>query len=197
MMNIADSYDDVDGALRRCGSTWNGAQAHGLLCGRLAVRGASGAAAWRDQLLQNVDPGNALRSECEKQLDELLQATWQQLGERQSEFEMLLPGDDESVESRTSAMAEWSEGFLHGLVSDKHNEAVRARLAKEPLSDLIKDILEITRAGPGDDEDSEENEAAYTELVEYLRVATQLAYEELADLRRSTAAGGIANETLH
>lgn len=197
MMSIADSYDDVDGALKRCGSTWNGAQAHGLLCGRLAVRGATGAAAWLDQLLQNVEQGNALRSECEKQLDELLQATWQQLGERQSEFELLLPNDDESVELRTRAMAEWSEGFLHGLVADKHAKAVRERLAEEPLSDLIKDMLEITRAGPGGEEDNEENEAAYTELVEYLRVATQLAYEELADLRRSAAVGRSTKETLH
>lgn len=197
MMSIADSFDDIDGALRRCGSTWSGAQAHGLLCGRLAVRGAGGTHSWLEQLMQNVAPENALRAECENQLDELLQATWQQLGERQSEFELLLPSDDESVQKRTSALAEWSEGFLHGLVADQHNDAVRERLAKEPLSDLIKDMLEITRAGPDDEGDNEENEAAYAELVEYLRVAAQLAYEELAELRQPAVPGGAAKETLH
>ena len=34
-----------------------------------------------------------------------------------------------------------------------------------------------------DEEEDEEEENAYAELVEYLRVATQLIYEELADFR--------------
>jgi len=42
-------------------------------------------------------------------------------------------------------------------------------------------MLEITRAEVDEETDDESNEAAYAELVEYLRVAAQLAYEELSD----------------
>jgi uncharacterized protein YgfB (UPF0149 family) len=44
-------------------------------------------------------------------------------------------------------------------------------------------MLQITRATIDDESDAEDNEAAYIEIVEYMRVAAQLAYEELADLR--------------
>jgi uncharacterized protein YgfB (UPF0149 family) len=196
-MNNSTDFDDLEGALRRCGSNWSAAQTHGLLCGRLAVCGTDGAAAWRGQVLENLDSNDALRADCETLLDGLLQSTWQQLGERQSEFGLLLPDDDEAAALRTQAIADWCEGFLHGLVADQHSEPVRKRLAQEPLSDLIRDMLEITRAAVGDEDDDEENERAYVELVEYIRVAAQLAYEELADLRNGPPADGKTTETLH
>jgi len=198
MSNKID-HDELDAALRRSGSTWGGCQAHGLLCGRLAVHGSDGAISWRDQLLESLDPADALRAESEILLDEVFQQTWRQLAERQSELELLLPGDSDSAASRARGLAEWCEGFLHGLVSDNHNDAVRQRLGKEPLSDLIRDMLEITRATVGDD-DEEATEAAYAELVEYIRVAAQLAYEELADTRNSPLApdpSGSTSDTLH
>ena len=196
---LVTDHDDLDAALRRCGSHWGSAQAHGLLCGRLAVHGAVGAGTWADQVLESLDPADALRVECEIALDELFQETWRQLAERQSEFELLLPDDSEDPMRRTRALADWCEGFLHGLVSESHSEAIRTRLASEPLSDLIRDMLEITRATVGD-EDDETTESAYAELVEYIRVAAQLAYEELAELRTSSltpeSAGG-SPDTLH
>jgi len=83
-------------------------------------------------------------------------------------------------------MAHWCEGFLHGLVSAKHGDELRARLAAEPLADIIRDMLQITRAEFDDSTDEETNESAYFELVEYLRVAAQLAYEELSEIRNGT-----------
>lgn len=192
-------YQELDAALRRCGSHWASAQAHGLLCGRLAVHGGDGADRWRDQVLDSLDPSDAQRVECAALLDTLFKATWQQLAERQSDFVLLLPDDGADVESRTRALAEWCEGFLHGLVSDTRSETIRARLAAEPLSDVIRDMLEITRATVGD-EDEETTESAYTDLVEYIRVAAQLAYEELADLRSSPVRAeriGGSSDTVH
>jgi hypothetical protein len=81
-------------------------------------------------------------------------------------------------------MAQWCEGFLHGLVMRADSEQLKKRLASEPLSDIIRDLLEISRAAVDAAADEETNEAAYTELLEYLRVAAQLVYEELAEFRR-------------
>jgi uncharacterized protein YgfB (UPF0149 family) len=148
------------------------------------VIGADGATHWFAQVLEDTDPNNALRGECETVLDALCTTTWRQLVERQSEFNLLLPDDEESAMRRTEAMAQWCEGFLHGLVSEKHSEDLKARLAAEPLADIIKDMLQITRATAEDEgEDEDGLDEAYIELVEYLRVAAQLAYEELADFR--------------
>ena len=47
-------------------------------------------------------------------------------------------------------MGHWCEGFLHGLVSADHGDALQgARLAEDPLADIIKDMLQITRATAG------------------------------------------------
>lgn len=191
-------HHELEAALRNCGSSWNAGQVHGLLCSRLSVAGADGATRWFEQVLDDTDPNNALRGECEAMLDALCGMTWRQLVDRQSEFELLLPDDEDSTTTRAEAMGQWCEGFLHGLVSEKHSEALKERLAAEPLADIIRDMLQITRAASGDDEDEEAEESAYAELVEYLRVATQLAYEELAEFR-SPAEGGLRDgaETLH
>jgi hypothetical protein len=131
-------------------------------------------------------------------LDALCTATWQQLSERQSDFMLLLPDDDDSALVRTEAMGQWCEGFLHGLVSETHGDKLRERLASDPLSDIIKDLLEITRATVGDEADEQGTENAFANLVEYLRVAAQLTYEELAEFREpDSTPPRHASSTLH
>jgi len=180
-------YDDLDDLLRRCGATWDAAQAHGLLSGRLAVGGAASGFDWLSKVLQGTDAGDAPCEECAGVLTSLFEDTYRRLAERQSEFEPLLPDDDDATSIRAAALARWCEGYLHGLVSFDTDEAVKERLAAEPIADIIKDFLQITRADADDDSDDATNETAYAELVEYLRVASQLVYEELADLRQTNA----------
>jgi uncharacterized protein YgfB (UPF0149 family) len=81
-------------------------------------------------------------------------------------------------------------------VSANHGEDLKEKLAQDPLADIIRDMLHITRAAVGEDEDEESNESAYVELVEYLRVAAQLAYEELAEFRHGEEHPG-SSGTLH
>ena len=191
-------HDTLNIALRRCGATWDAAQAHGLLSSRLAVAGADGGLDWLLQVLEGTDESDALRSECAALLNTLFQDTLRQLSERLSEFAPLLPDDGDSPSVRAAALAHWCEGFLHGLVSVDHGEALRERLARDPLADIIRDMLQLTRADVGEDNDDETNEAAYAEIVEYVRVAVQLTYEELADLRgRPGESPAGAGETLH
>ena len=198
-MTIDVDYDLIDQALKRSGSTWGAAQAHGLLSASIAVADAAGANAWLAQILEGTDPTNALRVETEALLEALFETTHRQLSRRQSEFVPLLPDDAEAPATRAGALAEWCEGFLHGLVvadyrdsfgesmgnarDDSTGNALRERLAAEPMADIIRDLLQMTRAAADEAVDDETNESAYAELVEYLRVAAQLAYEELSELR--------------
>jgi len=188
-MSHAIDHDEVEAALRAAGSSWSAAQAHGLLCSRLAVLGVTGGADWLGLLFQVSAAADNAHTDDMTILQRTCAETHRQFAERQSEFELLLPDASESVASTTAAMAEWCEGFLHGLVSDVKGEALKRKLAGEPLSDIIRDMLEMTRAATAgddeesDDEESEDEEEALTELVEYLRVAAQLVYEELAELR--------------
>jgi len=191
-------HDTLNDALRRCGATWDAAQAHGLLSSRLAVAGADAGIDWLQQVLEGTNESDALRAECAAMLNTLFQETLQQLSERLSEFAPLLPDDSDSVSVRAAALAHWCEAFLHGLVSADHGPALKERLGRDPLADIIRDMLQLTRAEVDEDSDDETNEAAYAEIVEYVRVAVQLTYEELADLRgRSGESPAEAGETLH
>ena len=187
MVELTIDHNELDAALRRCGSTWNAGQTHGLLCSRLALAGAEGASRWLAQVLADTDPENTLCTECQAMLEALCTSTWQQLSERQSDFMLLLPDDDDSAQVRTEAMGQWCEGFLHGLVSETHGDELRERLASDPLCDIIKDLLEITRATVGEEADEQATDNAFADLVEYLRVAAQLTYEELAEFREPSS----------
>jgi len=177
-------HDTLNDALRRCGATWDAAQCHGLLASRLAIVGNEAGFSWFQQVLEGSDASHASREDCEQLLGALFDITHRQLSERLSEFVPLLPDDSDSAVVRAVALGHWCEGYLHGLVSADHGEALRQRLAEDPLADIIRDMLQITRASADDDGEDESNEVAYAELVEYLRVAAQLAYEELAEFRR-------------
>lgn len=181
------AHDVLDAALQRCGSTWDAAQTHGLLSGKLAIGGAETGFDWAAQVLKGTVPEDALRSECESMLTQLFEVTYRQLSERQSEFDPLLPGDGDSAAVRAEALGHWCEGFLHGLVSGQHGDALKQRLAGEPLAGIIRDMAQITRATVDEGSDTEANEQAYAELVEYLRVATQLTYEELSEFRHTSS----------
>lgn len=176
-------HDNLDDALRRCGASWDAAQSHGALTARIAIAGPGALQGVIDAILEGTEPANALRVECANMLGSLFADTHLELAARQSGFVPLLPDESDSASRRTEAIAHWSEGFLHGLVTGQQDERLKNRLAAEPIADIIKDLLQITRATLDESESDESSEQAYVEIVEYLRVATQLVYEELDELR--------------
>ena len=124
-------HSELDAALRRCGSSWNASQAHGLICSRLAMQGPDALDSWLRQVLEGTDDTSALMRECEEMLRDLHDATYQRLAERGSTFNLLLPDESEGPMQRTEGMAQWCEGFLHGLVVRAQGEGLKKRLASE------------------------------------------------------------------
>jgi uncharacterized protein len=182
-MQDPGEYAQLDDTLRRCGANWSAATAHGFLCSRLALRGPDAAPEWLGRVLEGSEAGGASRDDCAGRLQSLFHATLKALAERQSQFMPLLPDDTSPASTRAEALANWCEGYLHGLVASNHGGPVKSKLASEPLSDIIRDLLEMTRATADGEARDESNEEAYAELVEYIRVAAQLVYEELAEFR--------------
>ncbi|WP_420428510.1 UPF0149 family protein [Algiphilus sp.] len=169
-------FDHIAAALKTAGLSAEPSRFQGALCGALCVRDAS-----------QIDPVTVLAEErptldseaaqeAVAQLAALRDTVAKALAEGTSEFGLLLP-DDESVslKQRTEALAAWCDGFLFGLASagtldlDKRSEEVR---------EAVSDITHFTQASVEHDDDTEVEEEAYSELVEYLRVAVQLIHVE-------------------
>ena len=97
------------------------------------------------------------------------------------EFEPLLPDDEQPLNGRANALALWCTGFLYGLGAGSISDL--AALGGD-VGEIVRDFTEISRATGDDAEGDESNEQAYAELVEFIRVAAQVVFEELLPLRR-------------
>jgi uncharacterized protein YgfB (UPF0149 family) len=108
-----------------------------------------------------------------------------QLEDPEYGFTPLLPDDDRSMAERVGALARWCEGFLLGLGLG----GVREQSALPGDSaEVMKDFVEISRLGHDEGKEKEEDEGAYAEIVEYVRMAVLLVYEELRPMRAARPA---------
>jgi uncharacterized protein YgfB (UPF0149 family) len=168
---------DFEHALGLAGGSMDAAElseCHGAACGLLCRQaGADGEDFLRLlALLQLVaGPGVELRGTM---LD-LHRATGSQLDDEQMRLALWLPGDEEPLEERTRALAQWCTGFLAGLGSGGKG---LGELSAEAL-EALEDMREIARAELGGGVSAEEEEQAFAQIVEYVRVVAMLLREEM------------------
>ena len=171
-------FKDFEDALATAGSLADAAEAHGSLCGALCSVSPYRMQDWVNEILPD---GTALSDDSAAMLEWVFTATANSFGEQGMEFEPLLPDDEQPLNGRANALALWCSGFLYGLGSG-HISDLEA--LNGDVGEIVRDFTEISRA-TGDDADADEsNEQAYAELVEFIRVAAQVVFEELLPLRR-------------
>ena len=179
------TFDELESALAACAAPVQAAEAHGALAGALAGDARFDAGSWVDDVL-----GGEGRDEstlhARNLLETLVEETQAALAGPDMEFTPLLPDDDEPLERRVKALAEWCAGYLYGIGSGGFTKA--AGMLPEPVDEVVRDFGEISRAAIDAEETAESNENSYAEIVEYLRAGAQLAYEELAAHRAGAAA---------
>ena len=152
------------------------AESHGLLCGLLSCGLADSAGDYLQHLaaMQLLPDPNGGMGET---LAEVWDTTRRQMEDEELGFQLWLPDDDEPLEERTISLAQWCSGFLAGLGSGCSLENLTDE-AREALEDLV----EISRAevapedGPASG--SEDDEKAYAEIVEYVRIIALTLREE-------------------
>jgi len=152
------------------------AECHGVLCGLLCRESAGTANDYMHHLAALklvVNPGDAL----DAVLGEVFECTVKQLADEDMGFALWLPEDDEPLEERTIALAQWCSGLLAGLASGGQFEVLsdEAKEAIDDLQQIAAAELTISEDGGGD---SEDDEAALVEIVEYVRVVTLMMRED-------------------
>ncbi len=175
-MKDHERYMAVTAALEGVEATVSAAEAQGMLCGLFCAPEPPEAARWMAQVLDGLAPKGEPAREVLEALTELYHDTQDRLENDSLEFDLLVPDDDAELSDRAKALGQWCEGFLFGLgLAGTHDPA---KLPKE-ANELVNDLTEIARID-SDLEADEDNEIAYTELVEYLRAATLLMREHTA-----------------
>lgn len=186
------SFDLVESALRQLGAAEGPTEAHGSLCGFTCLLGSRAAGLWVASLVADGDPEATGPPDRSGVLDELAAATCTALSDGEMTFSPMLPPDDRPLSFRAEGLAEWCAGFMHGLGEAAGRGAARQVLDGDVTREVMADFAEIARVTLGEDETDLEAEAAYTELVEFVRVSVQLIFEELHDVRQ-----GITTARVH
>jgi uncharacterized protein YgfB (UPF0149 family) len=170
------SYTDIQRVLMEQRSLADAAEAHGTLAGCLCV----GMGYRFEDWIQEILPEGRADELSTASLRQLYLETAGSLEGAEMEFELLLPEEEQSIDSRTTALGQWCQGFLYGLGTSAIQDA--GALPGE-VGEIVRDLTEISRVGVDDGQSTETNESAYAELVEFVRVGVQLVFEELEPLR--------------
>ncbi len=172
----APDFDAITTALRQLGSPAEAAECQGQLCGMLCTKGEEESAQWLARSFPDSATGDLLACEARDVLRVLYDTTRGTLNDSMLDFQLLLPADDASMTLRAGALGEWCQGFLCGLAEGGVHDI--DALPGE-AAEMVRDLAGIARAGSFDIKGDEEDEAAYAELVEYVRIGVLLVQEEL------------------
>jgi len=185
MMQV--TFREVASVLEGAGSQVVAAEGHGCLCGALCTSPDYSLERWLEELVAvdegaaDIEPDDALRL--------LFADTQRALRGDEMEFEPLLPDDDEPLERRATALSQWCQGFLYGFGTGK---PTRAEDLNGQVNEVLRDLSHIAAASVDVGAAGEDEEEAYAEVVEYLRVGVQLVHDELAAVRDSGAGDAVA-----
>ena len=177
---------ELEELLYRIDATMGAADAHGALCGMLCARGTIELSEWVDHVIGEQEQGSELLHDVVHRLSDLHQSTLEMMNDATGEFKLLLMDDDDPLPERVEALAAWCQGFIYGLAAGVSKEGSEL---PEDTAELLKDMVEISRAGHDVDDagveesDDNDDEVAYMEIQEYVRMGVLLIYEELQPLQ--------------
>lgn len=192
---MLDLYEPLDQALAALATSTGAAAAHGQLCGMLTASETTERARWIAAVLEDTAPRGGAAKACLELLSRLYDETREALADPELGWRMLLPGDAEPLAVRTVALGAWSEGYLLGLAVGGLTREVDL---PDDAQELLRDLAEIAQVET-DPEDDEDNEQAYEELVEHVRIGTLLIREHVpvANAARKRSAGHARKPQLH
>lgn len=176
MTSQLPDYAAATAALQTLSALGNAAETHGLLCALLSGNAALRQDAWLDSMLtKHLEAGDLNLAKAQKILGQLYDSTKAMFASENFALQLLLPGDEAPFEQRLEALVHWCQGFLSGI----NRVGLNVKAMSPEVADAMKDLHKIACLNYSDEVGDEASETAYTELSEYVRVASMLLYGEL------------------
>ncbi|HJL65957.1 MAG: UPF0149 family protein [Arenicellales bacterium] len=168
-------YTELNSQLQKLEIQASLAELHGMTSGLAASHPLSiPGNRWQSLVLEKGTEPSGATDERIVFLDLLLKYSMDALSDENFTFEPLLPADSCDLRERTDMLAQWCQGFTIGLFYNGfHDAGDLPQGAREAAGDIQ---AFVSAALDGEDES---DEIAYTEIVEYLRVAVNLIFVEL------------------
>jgi len=172
------TFAELAKVLQSSASTVDAAEGHGCLCGALCVSADYTVERWMEELIP--EEGTQLSAADEQVLQLIFDEAARTLRGDDMDFAPLLPEEDEPLERRATALAQWCRGFLYGFGSSRPLQAAQF---PPTVDEFLRDIAHVGGAEVDVGASGEEEEEAYVEVFEYLRAGVQLVHDELIAFR--------------
>ncbi|MEE2730130.1 MAG: UPF0149 family protein [Pseudomonadota bacterium] len=173
--DVLDFYE-LEAELRKIDALASPSEAHGILCGQLSGGIKGDQVAWLTEYLSNLGVKGEPWENTREWFCELHRFTLGELADDQFNFMPLLPDDEDPLDARLGSLAEWCSGFLAGFGSAGSRKP--EEFTEDALS-ALRDIQQISQVDTEVDEE-EDGEAAYFEVLEYVRMAALMIFTEFA-----------------
>ncbi len=147
------------------------AETHGIVIGLLAGGPRQSDRELADQLA-GLQVGDWDSERIQQQLGPAISTLRFELASPEMDFRLLLPTDDRPLEERIRCLAGWVTGFLSGF------GAGGPAIASGDAAEALRLLEQIARAGTDPEVAAEDQEADFTEISEFVRVAALLLREE-------------------
>lgn len=183
------SFDDLNEALLKFDAMTEPSEVHGTLCGMICISEQADINTWLSLVFENQDPNDLALQESKKILMDLHAETVEKLTSPNYDLDILIHDDDEPLDIRIEDLSYWCQGFLYGL-----SLAGLTDISKLPVdaSEVLQDMSDISKAGYSQEESEEENEIAFADIIEYIRVGVYVVYNTF-----NTEDSMINNTTVH
>ena len=113
-------------------------------------------------------------------LYELISETINSFNDTEMSFYPFLPPDSEKLSIRAHSLSIWCQGFIDALGTFISERRLTINQSDQTfIGEIIEDFSQISTLSKTAVESGNEEELAYFEVVEFVRVGTQLVYEEL------------------
>jgi len=167
------SYEVIENALFKADAMTEPAEAHGTLCGMIAISGKGAPYDWLTHIFGEHDPQDLNIKEATNTLLDLHDNTLREIIDQDYELELVMHDDDTPLDIRVDDLAHWCQGFLFGLSMSGLKDI---KSLPEDAAEVLQDMMDISKAGFSADDDDEENEQAFAEISEYIRIGAYVIY---------------------
>jgi uncharacterized protein YgfB (UPF0149 family) len=165
------------------------AELHGLLAGMICAR--AGTEELKAENLDMIDEGLSREFSKNEILLELFKQTSNQLHDVLFSFRLLLPNEKIALKTRAESLSRWCNGYLEGLglgglqMKENNNE----------IQEALQSLAEIARLDFEKIETTENDEVAFTEAAEFVRLAVLTVFNEVFEMNAGD--DGIKERTIH
>ena len=176
MNAIIPTYQQVSRAIQKLGSDIDPSETHGLLTGVICSGSLMDGKSWLNHLTHTQQKETKTTAASRAQILELYRISFERLNDDEFNFDLLLPSDTETLNTRAEALTNWCKGFLTGLSIAGID--IKTGVSEES-ADALYHLVEIAKLDFEEISITEQDEMAFFEVSEYVRLSAMVIFTEI------------------